>query len=258
MKTIIYRIGYYLRLFLEAYGQLVILTSRALYASRKIKYYLSEITAQYNSLAFHSIPLVFISSAFIGLVLGVQIGNQIGPTTPAWLEAGLILRSVLLEMGPMVTGLVLSGRIGAGIASELGTMNVTEQIDAFRSLGIDPVEFLVMPRLIACLIGLPVLVIFADTVNIFFGWISSYFTIDLRWSGFVRGMRHFFEARDIYISLTKAFLFGGIISIFGSYFGLRARHGARGVGGSTTLAVIWASIGIILFDYLISTATFLI
>ena len=245
-------------LYFEGLGSLTLLFFRGLIAIRKSLRYMDQIVDSFLYIGRFSMPIIAITSIFMGLVLGVQIGTQISPETPRWVEGGLILRAVLLEMGPIVTGLILSGRVGSGIASEIGEMKVTEQIDAFRTTGIDPVEFLVMPRLAAGMIAIPVLVIYADAITLYFGFVSSYFTINLTWAGFVKGMRHVFLATDIYTSIIKGFIFSFVITAFGCYFGLNARHGARGVGRATTHAVIWSSIVILILDYIISAVLFFI
>ena len=165
--------------YFEGLGSLTILFFRSVFALRKIFKYTDQIVDGFLYIGRFSMPIIVITSIFMGLVLGVQIGTQISPETPRWVEGGLILRAVLLEMGPIVTGLILSGRVGSGIASEIGEMKVTEQIDAFRTTGIDPIEFLVMPRLVAGLITIPILVVYADAITVLFGFISSYFTINL-------------------------------------------------------------------------------
>ncbi|RLD14473.1 hypothetical protein DRI50_05350 [candidate division KSB1 bacterium] len=244
--------------YFEGLGSLTILFFRSVFALRKIFKYTDQIVDGFLYIGRFSMPIIVITSIFMGLVLGVQIGTQISPETPRWVEGGLILRAVLLEMGPIVTGLILSGRVGSGIASEIGEMKVTEQIDAFRTTGIDPIEFLVMPRLVAGLITIPILVVYADAITVLFGFISSYFTINLTWTGFVKGMRHVFVATDLYTSVIKGFIYGMVITTFGCYFGLHAQHGARGVGRSTTHAVIWSSIVILILDYIISAILFFI
>jgi len=245
-------------LFFESYGRLTIMSVKSFAAIRKSPFYVAQIIEQFVMIGRRSLPIVAITSIFMGLVLGVQIGTQISATTPAWIEGGLILRAILLEMGPVVTGLILAGRVASGVASELGAMKVTEQIDAFRTLAIDPIEFLVMPRLVAAMIAVPVLLVFADTFALMAGFVSSYFTINLSWTGFVKGMQHVFVASDVYASLIKAFIFGIVIVIMGCYFGLNAKKGAKGVGTATTLAVVWASIEVLVFDYIISAVLYFI
>lgn len=258
MQKIFIHTGHLTVSFFQAYGKLTIMFFRSFVAMRKIPFYIPQIIEQFIDIGRHSLPIIAITSTFIGLVLGVQIGTQISSTTPPWVEGGLILRSILLEMGPVVTGLVLSGRVASGIASELGAMKVTEQIDALRTMAIDPVEFLVMPRLIAGMIAVPVLLVFADTFATLSGFVSSYFTIDLNWNGFVKGMRHVFDATDVYTSLIKALIFGMVIITMGSFFGLNSKRGAKGVGASTTLAVVWASIEVLVLDYIISATLYFI
>jgi phospholipid/cholesterol/gamma-HCH transport system permease protein len=240
------------KFFVRSYGKLGIMFFKAVIAIRKAPLYAPQIVAQFVYIGRKSFPIVLITSTFIGLALGVQIGTQMNPITPHWMEGGLILRSMLLEMGPIVIGLILSGRVAAGIAAELGTMKVTEQLDALRSFAIDPVEYLVMPRLIAAMFAVPTLLVFADLFGIFSGFVSSYFTINLSWTSFVKGMRHDFQMADLLTSLLKAYIFGIVIVIFGSYFGFESRRGAKGVGQATTLAVVWSSVDVLMLDYLIS------
>lgn len=258
MRSFIIKIGQKSIKFLKGYGRLTIMSFRALWSFRKIPGYVSQIVDQFIYIGRRSLPLVLLTSAFVGLALGVQIGTQMSPSTPAWVEGGLILRSILLEMGPIIIGLILSGRVASGIASELGAMKVTEQIDALRVLAIDPVEYLVMPRMVAAIVAIPVLLVFADTVGILAGYFSSHFTINLTWEGFIKGMRHVFNEQDVYTSLIKALIFGQVIILFGSFFGLNSGRGAKGVGKATTLAVVWASLEILTLDYIISAILFFV
>jgi len=244
--------------YFQSLGRLTTLSVKSVLAMRRVHLYMEQVVGAFIYIGRYSFPIVFITSMFMGLVLGVQIGTQIGPSTPKWAEGGLIFRSVLLEMGPVVTGLILAGRVSSGIASEIGAMKVTEQIDALRTTAINPVEFLVMPRVLAGMIAIPVLVIYSDTIAVLFGFVSSYFTIDLSWAGFVKGVRHVFVPTDVFTSIIKGYFFGVIVTIFGCFFGLEAGHGARGVGRATTHAVIWASIVVLILDYIISALLFFI
>ncbi len=258
MKNFIDRVGKLTIAFLIAYGELTIMAAQAFWNMRKIHQYTQQIVDQFIYIGRRSLPIVAITSIFVGLALGVQIGTQMSPSTPPWVEGGLILRSILLEMGPIIIGLILSGRVASGIASEMGAMKVTEQIDALRVLAIDPIEYLVMPRLVAAMIAVPVLLVFSDVTGIFAGYISSHFTIHLTWEGFIKGMRHVFDQRDVYTSLIKALIFSIVIITFGSFFGLNSKRGAKGVGHATTLAVVWSSVEILALDYIISAALFFI
>ena len=251
-------IGYHTRSFLEAYGALTVLGARAIAATRLLPTYYRQFARQYRRIGLNSLPLIFATSVFLGLVLGVQIGNQIDPGTPPRVEAGLILRSVLIEMGPVVAGLVIAGRVGSAMAAEIGTMKVTEQVDALRTFGIDPVHYLVMPRVLAGTLVMPVLVVYTDLLAILSGFVSTRFTIGMTWPGFIQGMQNAFVITDVWTSLIKAVLMGAIISLIGSFFGMRTAQGARGVGNSTTEAVVWSSVGVIVVDYVISAGLYFV
>ncbi len=258
MRKFFERLGAFTYFFISEYGKIGIMLFQAFVAIRKLPIYTRQVIEQFHYIGRKSFPIVIITSAFIGLALGVQIGTQMNPYTPHWMEGGLILRSILLEMGPILIGLILSGRVAAGISAELGTMKVTEQLDALRSFAIDPIEFLVMPRLVAAMLAVPMLLVFADVVGILSGFFSSHFAIALSWEGFVKGMRHDFYISDVITSLIKAYIFGIVIVLFGSYFGINSKRGAKGVGQATTLAVVWSSVDILMLDYLISAALYFV
>lgn len=258
MRRFLTAIGAYTIAFVTAYGRVAILVLQTIAAFRKIPTYLPHIVEQYNNIERKSRPLIFLTSTSMGLILGVQIGTQIGSTTPAWVEGGLILRSILLEMGPLIMALVLSGRVGSGIAAELGSMQVTEQIDALRAMAVDPIEFLVMPRVVAGLIAVPVIIVYANLLAIVAGFVSSFFTIHMTWSGFVKGMRREFVLTDVWASLIKSVIFGQVFIIFGCYFGMNSKRGAKGVGNATTQAFVWSAIAILIFDYIISALLFFV
>lgn len=196
---------------------MTILFVQSVAALRKSPTYIRHIGEQYAYIGRQSFPLIIVTSAFVGLVLGIQIGTQIHPGTPPWIEGGLIYQSGVLEMGPIVTGLV-------------------------------------MPRLVAALFALPILTATFDFVGCLAGFVSSYYTIDLRFSGFMRGIRSVFGPTQIYTSLIKSFFNGLIVSTVGSYFGLTSGQGAKGVGNATTRAVIWACVIVIVVDYVSSAA----
>ncbi len=258
IRKLIFKIGSQTVEYLVTVGQLTVMTARAYAAMRKAPVYIRQIIDEFIYIGRYSLPIVIVTAVFMGLVLGIQIGTQISAGTPAWVEGGLILRSILLEMGPIIMGLVLAGRVGAGISSELGAMKVTEQIDALRIMGIDPIEFLVMPRLVAGMIAIPILIIYADVFAILAGFVSSHFTIALTWPGFVKGMRHVFAPTDAYTSVIKGHIFGVIIVSMSCYFGINSKRGATGVGAATTNTVIWSSITILVLDYVLSAILYFI
>lgn len=258
MTQLVTNIGSNFIIIVSNLGKATIMFMKTFFAIRKFHKFIPQIVEQFVSIGRKSLILVLVTSVFIGLAIGVEIGFQITGFTPHWTAGGLILRTILIDLGPITLGLVLSGRISAGIASELGTMKVTEQIDALRSFAIDPIEFLLMPRLIAGMVSVPVLLIFSNFISILFGYYSCDMTINLSWAAFVKGLRFSYNFNDVLISLIKSFIFGIIIIFSGSYFGLNSQHGAKGVGKATTHAVVWSSILVFVFDYVVSLIMFYI
>lgn len=256
MKKIFEKIGSYSISIFTDIGIISILFFRAFASIIKVPKYIPQIVEQFIYIGRRSLVLVLIISVFVGLAIGVEVGFQMTGFTPHWMAGGLVLRTILIDIGPLTLGLVLSGRISAGIAAELGTMKITEQIDALRSFAIDPVEYLIMPRLVAAMFAIPTLLIFANFTSIYFGYYSCHMTINLTWYAFVKGLRFSFAFKDVIISLIKAFTFGIAIVISGAYFGLNSQRGAKGVGNATTQAVVLASIMVFILSYVVSLIMF--
>jgi phospholipid/cholesterol/gamma-HCH transport system permease protein len=203
-----------------------------------------------------SLPLVLLTSVFTGAVSSVQAAYQFQDFVPMRYLGTAVGKAVVIELGPVLTALVVAGRVGASIAAELGTMKVTEQIDALETLAIDPVPFLVTPRFIAGLTMLPVLTIMADFVAIMGGYTVALLFLDVSSHTFLNGLKMFFHFRDVIAGLFKAFIFGGIIATIGCYQGFQTRGGAKGVGQSTTRAVVISSVLILVGDYFIASLLF--
>ncbi len=258
MKKFIENIGFNSILIFTNIGIFSILTYNAFRAILKAPGYIPQIVEQFIYIGRKSLVLVLVISVFVGLAIGVEVGFQMTGFTPHWMAGGLILRTILIDIGPLTLGLALSGRISAGIASELGTMKVTEQIDALRSFAIDPVEYLISPRLIAAMFAVPTLLLFSNFTSIFFGYYSCHMIISLSWNAFVKGLRFSFDFKDIIISLIKAFTFGIAIVLSGAYYGLNSQRGAKGVGKATTQAVVLASIMVFILSYVVSLIMFYI
>lgn len=256
MKKFFENIGSYSITIFTNVGTISILFFRAFTSIIKAPKYIPQIVEQFIYIGRRSLALVIITSVFVGLAIGVEVGFQMTAFTPHWMAGGLILRTILIDIGPLTLGLVLSGRISAGIAAELGTMKVTEQIDALRSFAIDPVEYLVMPRIIAAMFAVPALLIFSNFTSIYFGYYSCNMTIHLTWNAFVKGLRFSYNFKDVIISLIKAFTFGIAIVISGAFFGLNSKRGAKGVGNATTQAVVLASIMVFILSYIVSLIMF--
>jgi phospholipid/cholesterol/gamma-HCH transport system permease protein len=203
-----------------------------------------------------SLLLVLIVSVFTGAVAAVQAAYQFSTVVPLKYIGSVILRSVIIELGPVLTALIVGGRVGAAIAAELGTMRVTEQIDALEAMAINPVRYLVVPRVVAAVLMLPILTIFADVVAIFGGYLVAVLTLDVSGHTFTSGLRLYFHLRDVFSGLIKSFFFGGIISMMGCYYGLRSEGGAEGVGVATTHAVVASCLLILIVDYLLASFLF--
>ena len=199
-----------------------------------------------------SLFIVLLISGFAGAVTALQARYQFTGTIPIYYLAGVIVESIVLELGPVLTALVLAGRIGARYAAELGTMRVTEQIDALESLGRSPSSHLIIPRVIAGLIMIPVLTILADVMGIGAGWFSMKQVLPITDADFAYGARSFWRPFDATYSVIKAFFFAASITIISCYMGFNTQQGAEGVGRSTTGAVVASSVLILLLDVLLA------
>jgi len=195
-----------------------------------------------------SILIVFFVALFTGIVLAMQSAYQLEKLGATMYVASLVAVSISRELGPVLTALVVAGRVGAAITAELGSMKVTEQIEALQALALNPVRYLVIPRIIALLIMLPCLTIFADLAGMFGGWLIGVFNLGLSSGLYIDKTIEFLELKDIYTGLFKSFVFAGIISTIGCHMGLSTKGGAEGVGNSTTVSVVTSFILIILAD----------
>jgi phospholipid/cholesterol/gamma-HCH transport system permease protein len=199
-----------------------------------------------------SLFIVLLIAGFAGAVTAFQAGYQWQTSLPVYVLGTLIVSTIVLELGPVLIGLVLAGRIGARYAAELGTMRVTEQIDALESLGRSPASHLIIPRVLAALIMLPVLTIFADVMAVLAGWWSVKQVLPVTDEDFAYGAQYFWRPFDGYYSLIKAFFFGGAIGLISCYMGFNTQQGAEGVGKSTTTAVVASSVMILILNTLLA------
>ncbi|HEU4990549.1 MAG: ABC transporter permease [Gemmatimonadota bacterium] len=212
--------------------------------------YLPETLRQMKNIGVDSVPLTVIVAGFIGSVIALQTRYQLFPGVQLSLVGLATRQMVILELGPLLTGLVLAGRVGARMTAEIGTMRVTEQIDALETLAYDPVAFLVLPRLLAAVIMLPVLTVLANAVGVSSGYLMGVHATGISPSDFKDGLRLGFGTFQVVYSLLKATMFGGAISFFSSYEGYIAQAGAEGVGRSTANAVVITSVAILVLDAL--------
>jgi len=195
-----------------------------------------------------SLFIVMLISAFAGAVTALQTGYQFTGSIPYYVVGTLVVSSIILELGPVLTALILAGRIGARYAAELGTMRVTEQIDALESLGRSPASHLVIPRVLAGLIMIPALTVLANLSGVLSGWISVKAVLPVTDADFIYGAQYYWRPWDAYYSIIKAFFFAGSITIIACYMGFNTQQGAEGVGRSTTTAVVTSSVLILVLD----------
>ncbi len=203
-----------------------------------------------------SIPLVLVTSVFTGAVTTIQAQYQFQDYVPIRFLGTVVAKSVVIELGPVLTALVVGARVGASFAAELGTMRVTEQIDALEMMAIDPVRYLALPRFVAACLMLPVLTIFSDAIAILGGYAVAVTTLDVTPKIFTDGLRFLFDVHDIWGGLIKAFTFGAIIALSGCVNGFHARGGAAGVGEAAMRAVVMASLLILITDYVLAAVIF--
>ena len=208
----------------------------------------SVVVVQMFRLGVASLPIALFIAAFTGIVLSLQASYTFTGAVPEYFVGTLVGKTIILELGPVLTGLALAGRVGANIAAEIGTMRVTEQIDALETIGYDPVAYLVVPRIIAGVLMFPIVVAFADAIGILGGWITALNLLDMSTPQFVRGLRLFFDPFDIQYSLIKAASFGLAVTSIGCFYGFATSGGAEAVGRSTTQAVVVGSMMILVLD----------
>ncbi len=204
-----------------------------------------------------SMPLVLVVSVFTGAVTAVQASYQFQAWVPLILLSSTVHRSVIIELGPVLTALVVGGRVSASIAAELGTMKVTEQVDALKAMAIDPVRYLVLPRFWAATLMLPVITALANVLAMGGAYAVALLTVDgMTHHLFVEGIKMHFYLEDLVAGLLKALFFGMIIATSGCFYGLRAGGGAEGVGRATMKAVVANCLGILILDYFLAAVLF--
>ncbi len=221
----------------------IIKSFRTIPRSKKI------ILFQMEHIGVNSLPLVMIIAIFTGAVAAWQAAYQLKGIAPISFLGSSTSRAIITELGPVLTGIVIAGRVGASIAAELGTMKVTEQIDALEIMAISPVRYLAMPRFIASVIMLPLLVIFADTIAVFGAFIVSNYFLGVSFSVFFLSVKRFFMFSDLIAGLVKTIFFGAVTSLLGCHIGFRTEGGAEGVGLSTIRSFVLSSAMILILDY---------
>jgi phospholipid/cholesterol/gamma-HCH transport system permease protein len=219
-------------------------------------FYPRAMLRQMVEIGYFSLPVVGLTAIFTGMVLALQSYTGFSRFAAEGAVATVVVLSVTRELGPVIAGLMVAGRVGAAMAAEIGTMRVTDQIDALTTLSTNPLRYLVLPRLIAGLVTLPLLVVVADIIGVFGGYLVGVYRFGFNPSAYLARTQQYLETSDVVSGLVKAAAFGFIVALMGCYHGYYSRGGAQGVGQATTAAVVSASILILFFDYAITQALF--
>lgn len=232
----------------SALGRAGYLGADAFNALRKLSLWAPHLLGQMARVGVESVPIALFIAMFTGIVLALQASYTFTGAVPLYFVGTLVGKTMVLELGPVLTGLALSGRVGANIAAELGSMRVSEQIDALEALAYDPVAYLVVPKVLAGILMFPVIVTLANGLGIVAGWVTSMALLDMSSQEFVKGLRLFFLPFDVQYSLIKSASFGLTVTAVGCAFGFHTRGGAEGVGRATTRAVVVSSMVILVLD----------
>lgn len=212
--------------------------------------YRTQVIEQFYRVGIESIPLALTVAGLIGLATVVQaLYFQKQNFVPDYIVGSIAFQTSVLELCPVLVGLMIAGRIGSGITAEIGTMKVSEQLLALEAMAINPMGYLVVPRVLAGLVMLPVVTVFADAVAVMLSYFYAIVRADVSTYDFMRGIHMVFNYKHIYVGLLKSVVFGGTITLIGAYVGLEAKRGARGVSAATTQSMVASSLVILFFDY---------
>jgi phospholipid/cholesterol/gamma-HCH transport system permease protein len=242
--------------FLAAAGRLAMFAGMTAASAVRPPLYGRAILRQMVDIGYFSLPVVGLTAIFTGMVLALQSYTGFSRFSAEGAVATVVVLSMTRELGPVIAGLMVAGRVGAAMAAEIGTMRVTDQIDALETLSTDPLRYLVLPRLIAGMVTLPLLVLIADIIGVFGGFLIGTYKLGFNPYTYLRGTREHLEMIDVVSGLIKAAVFGFIIVLMGCYQGYHSHGGAQGVGRATTQGVVSASILILVVDYLLTAAFF--
>lgn len=242
--------------FTEAIGNLTFFVVRSLGHCFSPPFFPSQIARQLVDIGYYSLPVVGMTALFTGMVLALQSYTGFTRFNAESAIAGVVVLSITRELAPVLAGLMVAGRVGASIAAEIGTMRVTEQIDALRTLSVNPFKYLIAPRVIAGTIMLPILVLIGDIIGVMGGYIVSIYRLGFSPENYLRQTWDILEYMDVMSGLYKAAAFGFIVSVMGCYHGFYSQRGAQGVGAATTNAVVSASILILIFNYILTQVFF--
>lgn len=226
-------------------GRWTIALARAL---ADVRTWFPQVMRHMRQLGVDSIPIAVFLAVFTGIVLALLSSYIFTGAVPLYFVGALVAKTVMMELGPVLTGMALAGRVGANIAAEIGTMRVTEQVDALETLAYDPTAYLVVPRVLAATVMFPIVTAMAMAVGVISGWITAVNLLDLSTPEFFKGAKLFYQFKDIWFGLVKSASFGTAVAVTGALMGMRTSGGAQGVGRSTTRAVVLGCEAILVLD----------
>jgi phospholipid/cholesterol/gamma-HCH transport system permease protein len=249
-------IGFRVLGFLEESGRVMLLFLKTVAFIFRPPFDIRNLLKQVEYVGIKSIPVILITGGFTGMVLALQSYTGFKRFNAEAFVGTVVALSMTRELGPVLSGLMVSGRVGSAMAAELGTMQVTEQIDALYTLAINPIKYLVVPRFLASLIVMPILTTFSDIIGIMGGYLVSVMLLGSNPTVYMRRTYDYLDLEDVYIGLLKACIFGMIIATIGCYQGMYTRGGAEGVGKATTNAVVISSLLILIANYFTTALLF--
>lgn len=239
-----------------ATGRLTVFALRGLSHIVRPPFYGRAFLRALVEIGYFSLPVVALTAVFTGMVLALQSSTGLSRFSAESGVASLVVLSMTRELGPVLAGLMVAGRVGAAMAAEIGTMRVTDQIDALSTLSTNPMKYLVAPRLLAGVIALPMLVLVGDILGVLGGFVIAVLKLNYNAATYLSNTVNFLETQDVVSGLVKAGVFGLLITLMGCYHGYNSRGGAQGVGSATTSAVVAASVLILAFDYVLTELFF--
>ena len=242
--------------FFQATGKLGIFCGQTVYHCMTPPFYWKAVLSQMIEIGFYSLPVVALTTLFSGMVIALQTYEAVSQFSAEGAVAMVVRVAVIRELAPVMAGLMVAGRIGAAMAAEIGTMRVTEQIDALSTLSTNPFKYLIAPRVLAGIVMLPILVLIGDVIGICGGYMIGVYKLDFNATTYLTNTWEYLKPMDIVSSMTKAGVFGFIITLLGCYNGFQSQGGAQGVGRATTNAVVSSSILILIFNYILTEMLF--
>lgn len=242
--------------FLSSIGRITAFAGRSIGHVFKGPFFVRNLLRQFMDIGYYSLPVVGLTALFTGMVLALQSYTGFTRFNAEGAVASVVILSITRELAPVLAGLMVAGRVGASIAAEIATMRVTEQIDALTTLSVNPYKYLIVPRILAGTLMLPVLVLIGDIIGVYGGYLVSIHALDFSVGSYISQSWDTLQTIDVVSGLSKAAVFGFLVTLMGCYHGFHSGRGAQGVGTATTNAVVSSSILILVFNYVLTQVFF--